>query len=256
MMDVHVLTVFPRLYRPFLEVGLMARAAEAGKLRLTPWSLRRFTGDDRGQIDDRAYGGERGMVMKPEPYFRGVEHIRATRGEARVLLTAPDGRQLTNEHARALSKSERLIILTGRYEGIDQRVRDRLAEEVWSVGPYVTPGGDLPALTLIASTIRFVPGVVGNDASVARDSYENQTLDTPHYTRPASFRGFDVPEVLRSGDHQNIRAWRNRRAHERTVKHRPNLLDSDERTPPRTFEEGDGRTSSNPQGGPTDEEKN
>lgn len=225
-MEVHVLTVFPQYYRPFRRYGILAKALRQGDLSLRIWSLRRFT-DANQRIDDRAYGGGRGMVMKPEPYFRAVDHIRSSRGAAKVLMTAPDGRQLTNQGARSLSKRSRFIIITGRYEGVDHRVREQVVDELWSVGSYVTPGGDLPALTILSAAIRFVPGVLGNDTSVAEDSFEDQQLDTPHYTRPASYRGHDVPEVLRSGDHQRIREWRSRQARRRTEQHRPDLLNSE-----------------------------
>lgn len=224
-MDVHVLTVFPQLYRPFGRYGLLAKAIDQGTLSLTPWSLRRFTEDDYGEIDDSAYGGKYGMVMKPEPYFRGVDHIRRTRGEGRTLLMAPDGEELTNERAKHLSERDRMIILSGRYEGVDNRVREHVADEVWSIGSYVTPGGDLPALVLLASVIRHIPGVVGNQSSVQDDSYQDGLLATPHYTRPETFRGYSVPEVLLSGDHKKIEEWRRKQAKQRTQQERPELLD-------------------------------
>ncbi|MFB6344831.1 MAG: tRNA (guanosine(37)-N1)-methyltransferase TrmD [bacterium] len=227
-MDIHVLTVFPQYYRPFGRYGLMARAMEEGHMNLTPWSLRRFTPDDYGEIDDRAYGGKYGMVMKPEPYFRGVEHIRDSRGDGSTLLMAPDGKELTNQRAKDLSKRERIIILTGRYEGVDNRVRENLADDVWSIGSYVTPGGDLPALVLITSVIRHISGVVGNQSSVANDSYQDGLLAPPHYTRPDTYRGFTVPDVLLSGDHKKIEEWRQQQARRRTEQERPELLDDNQ----------------------------
>lgn len=224
-MDVHVLTVFPQLYRPFREYGLIKEGLRKDLISLTCWSLRRFTDDEYGTIDDAAYGGEYGMVMKPEPYFRGVEHIRETRGDAPVLQVAPDGEQFDNDSAKALSNRDRIIILTGRYEGVDQRVRDELVDEVWSIGPYVTPGGDLPALVLTSAVVRHVPGVVGNETSVREDSYQDDRLAPPHYTRPETFRGMSVPDVLLSGDHGRIEEWRRQQALERTRRNRPDLLD-------------------------------
>jgi len=211
-----VLTAFPQFYRPHLDYGLVSKAIERGELSLTPWSLRRFTEDHYGEIDDRVYGGKFGMLMKPEPYFRGVEHLTETRGSGTVVMTAPDGLVLDNKSAKRLSNRSRMIILTGRYEGVDQRVREHLVDEVWSIGPYVTPGGDLPALVLISSIIRHIPGVVQNKTSVECDSFQNETLAPPHYTRPAEFRGYQVPEVLRSGDHQKIEQWRRRQSEIRT----------------------------------------
>lgn len=223
-MDVHALTVFPQLYRPFGRFGLLAKAIDQGDLALTPWSLRRFTPDEYGEIDDRVYGGQYGMVMKPEPYFEGVEHIRETRGSGPAILMAPDGKELTNERAKHLSERDRIIILSGRYEGVDNRVRKHLADEVWSIGSYVTPGGDLPALVLIASVVRHIPGVVGNQSSVEDDSYQDGLLAPPHYTRPESYRGYSVPDVLLSGDHKRIEEWRKKQAKKRTQQERPELL--------------------------------
>lgn len=216
MVEFDVLTPFPQFYRTHRENGLVSKGIEQGNVRLTPWSLRRFTPDDYGTIDDRAYGGEFGMVMKPEPYFRGVEHIRETRGHGQVILTSPDGRQLDNSSAKSLSQRDQMIILTGRYEGVDQRVREQLVDECWSIGPYVTPGGDLPALVLISAIIRHVPGVVGNSTSVERDSFQDDRLAPPHYTRPETFRGHSVPDVLLSGHHEKIEEWRREQAEQRT----------------------------------------
>jgi tRNA (guanine37-N1)-methyltransferase len=216
MVEFDVLTAFPQFYRPHLEHGLIGKGIERGKVDVRPWSLRRFTPDDYGEIDDRAYGGEFGMVMKPGPYFRGVEHVKETRGDAPVLLTSPDGRRLDNEAAKSLSERDQMIILTGRYEGVDQRVRDEVVDECWSIGPYVTPGGDLPALVMISAIIRHVSGVVGNQTSVERDSFQDDRLAPPHYTRPETFRGHSVPEVLRSGHHEKIKEWRREQAQRRT----------------------------------------
>jgi len=229
-MDIHVLTVFPELYRPFRNHGLIKQGLKKNRLELSCWSLRRFTDDQYGEIDDSAYGGEYGMVLKPGPFFRGVEHIRSSRGDGSALLMAPDGCQFDNDAAKDLSDRDRIIILSGRYEGIDRRVRDHLADEVWSTGPYVTPGGDLPALTLISAVIRHRNGVVGNETSVARDSFQDGRLAPPHYTRPRSFRGYEVPDVLLSGDHERIAKWRKRQSIERTKENRPQMLEDESKT--------------------------
>jgi tRNA (guanine37-N1)-methyltransferase len=226
-LDIHVLTVFPQLYRPFRTHGLVKQGLKKNKFKLSTWSLRRFTEDDYGDIDARAYGGNYGMVMKPGPYFRGVEHIHESRGPGKTLLMAPDGRQFDNEAAKDLSNRDRIIILSGRYEGIDQRVRDELCDEVWSIGPYVTPGGDLPALVMISSIVRHIPGVVGNRTSVSQDSFQRNRLAPPHYTRPREFRDLTVPDVLLSGDHGRIEEWRKQKAEERTRENRPNLIDDE-----------------------------
>lgn len=225
-MNFYLLSVFPALYRPFLNYGLLARAREKGLVDVFPWSLRRFTGEKYGQIDDRAYGGQAGMVMKPEPYFRGVEHLKKyVAQDTPVILTGAGGKKFDQQAAKDLSSRDELIILTGRYEGVDQRVKNNLVDETWSIGSYVTPGGDLPALVLISSIIRQIPGVVGNERSVERDSYQREQLAAPVYTRPDSYRGLEVPEVLLSGDHEKIAAWREQKAHERTVEQRPELLE-------------------------------
>ncbi len=221
--------MFPQLYRPFRRYGLLKQALEKGRVNLSCWSLRRFTDDEYGTIDDRAYGGGHGMVLKPGPFFRGVEHIRETRGSGNTLLMAPDGNRFDNESAKDLSERERIIILSGRYEGIDHRVREQLVDEVWSIGPYVTPGGDIPALVLVTSVIRHIPGVVGNRTSVREDSFQDARLAPPHYTRPRTFRGYPVPESLLSGDHQRIEEWRNRQALKRTRENQPQLLDEESR---------------------------
>lgn len=230
-MEFHVLTLFPQLYRPFLRDGMLAQGVEKEHFEVVLWNLRRFTPDEYGQVDDRVYGGRYGMLMKPEPYFRGVDHIRETRGEASVLLMAPDGRTFDHHAARRLSKRDRIIMLSGRYEGVDNRVREHLVDGVWSIGSYVTPGGDLPALVMMSAIARQVPGVVSNPISVEHDSYERGRLAPPHYTRPEEFRGYTVPEVLRSGDHERIRQWRREQSRERTRRRRPELLEEDAESP-------------------------
>jgi len=221
----HVLTVFPEFYRPFMNKGQLHQGIKKDCLEITPWDLRRFTGDSYGQVDDKAYGGGYGMVMKPEPYFRAVEQIEKDAADPLVLLMAPDGKKFDNRAAKNLSDCKEIIILTGRYEGIDQRVRKYLADEAWSIGPYITPGGDLPALVLISAVARHIPGVVGNQFSVDSDSFQNRMLAPPHYTRPAEYREYKVPEILLSGDHQKIKKWRREKALERTRQNCPELLD-------------------------------
>ena len=224
-MKFHVLTVFPEFYQPFLERGQLHQGIKKDLLEIETWNLRGFTDDDYGQVDDKAYGGCYGMVMKPEPYFRGVEAIKEEGADPPVVLMAPDGKKFNNQAAKNLSDRDEIIILTGRYEGIDHRVRKHLVDEVWSIGPYITPGGDLPALVLMSAVARHIPGVVGSRFSVEADSFQDRTLAPPHYTRPAEYRGHEVPEVLRSGDHQKIEEWRREKALERTRQNCPELLD-------------------------------
>ena len=222
-MQIHVLTVFPQLYRAFKEYGMIARAIKKEQLELCCWSLRRFTEDSYGEVDDRPYGGGPGMVMKPEPYFRGVEHLQNYCSGAPVLLTDAGGKKFDQEAADYLSERQEMIILTGRYEGVDQRVKDNLVDECWSLGDFVTPDGDLPALTIISAVARLLPGVLGNESSVKEDSFQDNRLAPPVYTRPENYRGMAVPEVLLSGDHGAVERWRRTKARERTEENRPEL---------------------------------
>ena len=203
-MKFDIVTIFPRMFDQPLAEGVVARGVEAGVIDLKVHDLRDFTTDRHRVVDDVPYGGGPGMVMKPEPFFRAAEHIRATRGEARAVL--------------------HVVILCGRYEGIDDRVRQQLATEEISLGDYVLSGGELAALVIVDVVSRLVPGVVGDRRSVEADSFSRGLLDYPHYTRPAEFQGLMVPEVLLSGHHQEIARWRAREAVRRTMALRPELL--------------------------------
>lgn len=219
-----IVTVFPRMCEAFLAEGVVGRGAAAGTIDVTVHDLRDFTSDRHRVVDDVPYGGGPGMVLKPEPMFRAVDHIRATRGPGRVVLTSPQGTVLNQREAERLAGLEHLIVLCGRYEGVDERVREHLADEEISIGDYVLSGGELPALVILDAVARLVPGVVGDRHSVERDSFSRGLLDYPHYTRPAEFRGWTVPEVLLSGHHQRIEDWRRREAIRRTMTQRPDLL--------------------------------
>jgi tRNA (guanine37-N1)-methyltransferase len=224
-MKFDIVTIFPRMFDQPLAEGVVARGVEAGVIDLKVHDLRDFTTDRHRVVDDVPYGGGPGMVMKPEPFFRAAEHIRATRGEARaVLLTSPQGHRLTQADAARLAGLEHVVILCGRYEGIDDRVRQQLATEEISLGDYVLSGGELAALVIVDVVSRLVPGVVGDRRSVEADSFSRGLLDYPHYTRPAEFQGLMVPEVLLSGHHQEIARWRAREAVRRTMALRPELL--------------------------------
>jgi tRNA (guanine37-N1)-methyltransferase len=188
-------------------------------------NLRDFTTDRHRVVDDVAFGGGPGMVLKPEPLFTAVEAIAERRGPAdAVVLLSPAGQVFTQADARRLATLQHFVVLCGRYEGIDERVREHLATEELSIGDYVLSGGELPALVVIDAVGRLVPGVVGDEQSVAADSFTRGLLDHPHYTRPAEFRGLRVPEVLLSGHHGEIRRWRQREALRRTAERRPELL--------------------------------
>jgi tRNA (guanine37-N1)-methyltransferase len=206
--------------------GIVGRAIERGLLDVRVHDLRDFTTDRHRVVDDVPFGGGPGMVLKAEPLFAAVEHIRAARGTPSVVvLTSPDGERLTDAVARRLSELEHLVVLCGRYEGVDERVRTSLATEALSIGDYVLSGGELAALVIVDAVARFVPGVVGDEQSVARDTFARGLLDYPQYTRPAEFRGMSVPPVLLSGHHAEIEKWRRREALRRTLERRPELLD-------------------------------
>ena len=230
-MKVDIVSIFPRMVEAGLREGVVGRAIEAGIIDVRVHDLRSFTTDRHHVVDDSPFGGGPGMVLKPEPLFAAVEAIAAGR-QATVVLTSPDGKGLTPDIARRLSAQEHVIILCGRYEGVDERVREHLATEEISIGDYVLSGGELAALVIVDAAARFVPGVVGDDESVANDTFSQGLLDYPQYTRPAEFRGYQVPQVLLSGHHAEIERWRRQQALERTRRHRPDLLE-------RTAKEGE-----------------
>jgi len=220
-----IVTVFPRMCEGFLAEGVVGRGAAAGTIDVKVHDLREFTTDRHRVVDDVPYGGGPGMVLKPEPMFRAVEHIRASRGPAMaVLLMSPQGTVLTQREAERLAGLDHAIVLCGRYEGVDERVREHLATEEISIGDYVLSGGELAALVVVDAVARLIPGVVGDRQSVERDSFSRGLLDHPHYTRPAEFRGWSVPDVLLSGHHARIESWRRREAIRRTLARRPDLL--------------------------------
>jgi tRNA (guanine37-N1)-methyltransferase len=220
-----IVTIFPRMFDGPTREGILGRAIERGLVDLKVFDLRDFTDDRHRTVDDVAYGGGPGMVLKPAPLFRAIEHVRETRGEpAAVVLTSPQGRPFCQADAVRLSRCGHVVVLCGRYEGVDERVRDHLATEEISIGDYVLTGGELPALVLLDAAVRLLPGAVGDEQSVELDSFTRGLLDYPHYTRPAEFRGLTVPDVLTSGHHEQVRRWRKRQAVARTLARRPELL--------------------------------
>lgn len=221
-----VITVFPELIEAALDAGVVGRARERGVVDLRVRNLRDYTDDRHRTVDDVAYGGGPGMVMKPEPLWRAVDAIAAERGQpSAVVLMTPQGRRFHHGVAEEMSRLERLVIICGRYEGVDERVAEGLVTDEISIGDYVLTGGELPALVLLDSVMRLVPGVVGDARSVAADSFVRGLLDHPHYTRPAEFRGRAVPDVLMSGNHADIERWRAERRIDRTVNRRPDLIE-------------------------------
>ena len=209
-----------------LAEGVVSRGIERGLIDVAVHDLRDYTTDRHRTVDDVPYGGGPGMVMKPEPLVKAVEDIRARRGapEAVVLLT-PQGRAFTQAEAERVSGLSHVVLLCGRYEGMDERVRELVATEELSIGDYVLSGGELAALVIVDAVSRLVPGVVGDDQSVEEDSFSRGLLDYPHYTRPAEFGGLKVPDVLLSGHHAEVRRWRKKQALARTLARRPELID-------------------------------
>jgi len=222
---IDIVTIFPQAFAP-LQVGVVRRAQERGLLQVHIHDLRDFTADRHRQVDDIPYGGGPGMVMKVEPFYAAVEAIRRrSGGEPRILLPSPQGRLLTQALLADLAKAPQLVILCGRYEGVDERVVEGLGAEEISIGDYVLSGGELPAMVIVEGLARLVPGVVGDQQSVAEESFSAGLLDFPHYTRPPEFRGMRVPAVLLSGHHEAIRLWRRKEQLRRTRRRRPDLLE-------------------------------
>lgn len=234
-----VVTIFPAMIQQALGAGILGRALERQVLRVVVHDLRDFTTDRHRVVDDMPYGGGPGMVLKPEPLMRALDAVTAAdAAPPTVLLTSPQGTRLTQQVVERFSRLDRIVLLCGRYEGVDERVRSRVDEEV-SIGDYVLSGGELPALVIIDAVARLVPGVVGDEQSVAEDSFSRGLLDFPQYTRPAEIAvgtsTLKVPDVLLSGNHAEIRRWRKREALARTLARRPELLvdadlDDEERT--------------------------
>jgi len=222
---IDVFTIFPGILEGALRESLLGKAIEAGLLDIRLHDIREHTTDRHRTVDDEAFGGGPGMVMKPEPLFAAVESLGEDRG--RVILLSPAGRRLDQALARELAREPRLVLLCGRYEGVDERVAEGLPAEEISIGDYVLSGGEVPALVLIEAVSRLVPGVVGKEESLEKESFEEGVLDYPHYTRPREFRGMEVPEILLSGDHARIEEWRRRAGLEKTRRNRPDLLESD-----------------------------
>ncbi len=231
-MTLDIVTIFPGFFDGPLQYGIVRRAQESGLLQIAIHDLRQFTHDRHRTVDDRPFGGEEGMVLKPEPLFEVVEHIRAQRGTgARVILLSAQGRLFRQPLAAKLAREESLVLLCGRYEGVDERVAERLADEEISVGDFVLSGGELAAAVVADTVARLLPGALGNAQSTARESFASPPgedrvglLDCAQYTRPATFRDMAVPETLLSGDHRRIAQWRKRNALEKTWKNRPDLL--------------------------------
>ena len=239
-MTFDVITIFPDFFSSILEHGLLKRGSAAGHVNIRIHDLREFTDDRHRTVDDRPFGGGPGMVLKPEPLFRAVESLRDTDSGARqlpVILLSPQGRLFKQAVAEDIARESRVVLICGRYEGVDERVATALATDEISIGDYVLAGGELAAAVIMESVVRLLPGVLGNEDSSRQDSFSEEDgrgdncasagglLDCPHFTRPPEFRGLRVPEVLLSGDHGAIRRWRRREAVTRTWLRRPDLLE-------------------------------
>lgn len=224
-MRIDIITIFPDMFSAVLGESIIKRAQQKGKVTILVHDLRDYTLDKHHKVDDRPFGGGSGMVMQAEPIFRVVQAIKKKiKGRARVILLCPQGKSFNQSYAKKLSKCRNLIFICGHYEGVDERVRQYLADDEISIGDYVLTGGELPAMVLVDSIVRLVPGVLGDKNSLNFESFEGNLLEYPQYSRPAKFRSWAVPEVLISGAHDKISAWRNSEALKRTRQRRPDLL--------------------------------
>ncbi|GGA72331.1 tRNA (guanine-N(1)-)-methyltransferase [Neiella marina] len=221
-----VISLFPEMFRSITEYGVTGRAVRNGLIEFHCWNPRDFTHDKHQTVDDRPYGGGPGMLMMVQPLRDAIHAAKAAAGEgAKVVYLSPQGRKLDQQGVSELAQNDKLILVAGRYEGIDERVIEAEIDEEWSIGDYVLSGGELPAMTLIDSVARFVPGVLGKQASAEQDSFTEGLLDCPHYTRPEVLDGKNVPSVLLSGNHEHIRRWRLQQSLIRTFERRPDLIE-------------------------------
>lgn len=223
-MRIDVIALFPEIIRPALQVGILKRTQDAGNLTINVHNLRDFTADRHQTVDDYPYGGGAGMIMKPEPLFAAVRTLSRD-STARVIYLTPQGTPLTQSLAESFSLESHLLLICGRYKGIDERVRMKLVTNEISIGDYVLSGGEIPALVLIDAVGRVLPRALGDYESAQGDSFSQELLDHPHYTRPAEFEGMTVPEALLSGNHEKITEWRHEQSLKRTAEQRPDLLE-------------------------------
>ncbi|HOG07330.1 MAG: tRNA (guanosine(37)-N1)-methyltransferase TrmD [Syntrophales bacterium] len=225
MIRFDILSVFPGMFASPLAESLIGKARDKGLVDIRFHDIRDYATDRHRMTDDAPYGGGGGMVMKVEPIDRALEAILPDRSEGLVILMTPQGEPFSQRRAEELASHPRLVLLCGHYEGVDERVREHLVDRELSIGDYVLTGGELAAMVVVDAVSRLIPGVLGNDASAAEDSFSTGILEYPHYTRPATYRGWPVPEVLLSGNHAEIEAWRRTEALKRTLARRPDLLE-------------------------------
>ncbi len=228
-MHIDIFTLFPEMFQGPFNFSILKRAIDHGLVSMNIHNVRDYTHDKHHTVDDYAYGGGAGMVLKPEPIFEAVESIKSNIkpeiGELPVILLTPQGRLFSQQIARELSAYSHLILICGRYEGVDERVREHLVTDEISIGDYVLSGGELAAMVVVDTVVRLLPGVLGSEASLMEDSHVDGLLEYPQYTRPVEYRGWSVPEVLLSGNHAQIAKWRREQSIQRTSERRPELLD-------------------------------
>ncbi|WEK56217.1 MAG: tRNA (guanosine(37)-N1)-methyltransferase TrmD [Candidatus Cohnella colombiensis] len=234
-MRIDVLTLFPEMFTGVFGTSILGKARDKGIVSLSTVNFRDYANNKHNTVDDMPYGGGGGMVLKPEPIFNAVEYLLQSKADEtinsgihkpRIILMCPQGATFTQQRAQELSHESHLIFICGHYEGYDERIREHLVTDELSIGDYVLTGGEIPAMAVIDSVVRLIPGVLGNENSAVTDSFSDGLLEYPHYTRPAEFRGMSVPDVLTSGHHVNIEKWRRQQSLERTYSRRPELLES------------------------------
>ena len=223
MLRFDIITIFPKVFDPILNESIVKRAQTKKTVAIRVHDLRDYTADKHRKVDDRPFGGGPGMVMTPQPLFDAIKKIKGRR-RAKIILTCAGGKKFDQSTAKRLSKLKDIILICGHYEGIDERVRQELVDESISIGDYVLTGGEIPAMVIVDALTRLIPGALGKEESLVNESYENNLLEYPHYTRPANFRGIKVPNVLLSGNHKDIETWRKDQAIQRTKKERKDLL--------------------------------
>ena len=228
---IDIITIFPAMFSGPLDASITQRARDAGLVDIRLHDLRDWTTDKHRSVDDAPYGGGAGMVMRPEPWFAAVEALQRETPPGHTLLLTPQGRPFTQDAARDLAARPRLILCCGRYEGVDERVREHLVDEELSVGDYVLSGGEIPAMVVVEAVVRLLPGALGSAESVVEESHMQGLLEYPHYTRPPEFRGWAVPDILLSGNHAEIARWRREQRLRRTASRRPDLLRAASLTP-------------------------
>jgi tRNA (guanine37-N1)-methyltransferase len=225
-MRIDLFSLFPEVFNSYLNTSILKRAQESGALRVRAHNIRDWAADKHHTTDDTPYGGGGGMVMKPEPIFAAVEAVLGSPPDCPVILLSPQGRTFNQEIAFELSQQDHLALICGRYESVDERIRQHLVTDSISIGDYVLTGGELPALVVIDAVTRLLPGVLGDPEAPLQDSHATGLLEHPHYTRPPEFRGWRIPDILLSGNHAEIAQWRRRESLKRTLEHRPDLLES------------------------------